>query len=179
MSKYLISFPSGAMDVPDGDWERVSEESHDVIREAKAAGVYVFGGGIDGGVPPVRVAANGTITPRHIPTDGKHRRRLLHPGFAGPRICRTLGGQDRRVLPVFPGVAPVHGRPGILTPEGGPHGEQPVHFKSQAVVSSGYNRRSPSFAKGTSRFAPTGTFSHTVTFLSWGCRLTRYATGRL
>lgn len=60
MSKYLISFPSAAMVVPDGDWDAVVRDSHAVIEEAKAAGVYVFAGGIDEQVPPVLVAADGT-----------------------------------------------------------------------------------------------------------------------
>lgn len=62
MSKYLISFPSKAMVVADGDWDAVVRDSHAVIEEAKAAGVYVFGGGIDESVPPVLVAADGTCT---------------------------------------------------------------------------------------------------------------------
>lgn len=62
MAKYLISFPSAAMVVPDGDWEAVTRDSHAVIREAKAAGVYVFGGGIDESVAPVLVSATGTFT---------------------------------------------------------------------------------------------------------------------
>lgn len=61
MAKYLISFPSAAMVVPDGDWEAVVRDSHAVIEEAKAAGVYVFGGGIDESVPPVLVSADGTF----------------------------------------------------------------------------------------------------------------------
>jgi hypothetical protein len=61
MAKYLISFPSAALVVPDSDWETVVRDSHAVIEEAKAAGVYVFGGGIDEGVPPVLVSADGTV----------------------------------------------------------------------------------------------------------------------
>ena len=61
MSKYLISFPGKAMVVPDGEWEAVVRDSHAVIEQAKAAGVYVFGGGIDESVPPVLVAADGTV----------------------------------------------------------------------------------------------------------------------
>jgi len=61
MAKYLISFPSAAMVVPDGEWEAVTRDSHAVIEEAKAAGVYVFGGGIDESVPPVLVSADGTF----------------------------------------------------------------------------------------------------------------------
>jgi hypothetical protein len=63
MAKYLISFPSAAMVVPDGQMEAVSRDSHAVIEEAKAAGVYVFGGGIDEAVPPVLVSADGTFSP--------------------------------------------------------------------------------------------------------------------
>ncbi|MES2441169.1 MAG: transcription initiation protein [Verrucomicrobiota bacterium] len=62
MAKYLISFPSAAMVVPDGEWDAVVRDSHAVIEEAKAAGVYVFGGGIDEGVPPALVSADGGTT---------------------------------------------------------------------------------------------------------------------
>ena len=62
MTKYLISFPAAAMVVPDADWEAVVRDSHAVIEEAKAAGVYVFGGGIDENVSPVLVSADGTVT---------------------------------------------------------------------------------------------------------------------
>jgi hypothetical protein len=74
MAKYLISFPSAAMIVPDGEWEVVGRDSHAVIDEAKAAGVYVFGGGIDEDVPPVLVSANGAVAeggyPWAPPLDG-------------------------------------------------------------------------------------------------------------
>jgi hypothetical protein len=60
MAKYLISFPSAAMVVPEGEWEAVGCDAHAVIDEAKAAGVYVFGGGIDEDVTPVLVSADGS-----------------------------------------------------------------------------------------------------------------------
>ncbi len=62
MAKYLISFPSAAMVVPDGEWEAVVRDSHAVIEEAKVAGVYVFGGGIDETVPAALVTADGEVT---------------------------------------------------------------------------------------------------------------------
>lgn len=62
MAKYLISFPSGAMQVTPEELEQASIDSHEVVRAAKAAGVWVFGGGIDEDVPPVRVHADGSIT---------------------------------------------------------------------------------------------------------------------
>lgn len=77
MTKYLISFPSGEMDVADGDWEQVGRDAHEVLRAAKAAGVWVFGGGIDESVPTVRVSGDGTITPGAYP---QHER--LAGGFA-------------------------------------------------------------------------------------------------
>jgi hypothetical protein len=61
MAKYLISFPSAAMKIPASEWEAVGRDSRAVIREAKEAGVYVFGGGIDDKVPPVLVSANGSL----------------------------------------------------------------------------------------------------------------------
>ncbi|WP_416311673.1 YciI family protein [Pseudomonas sp. W03] len=61
MAKYLISFPSAAMIVPDGELEAVSRDAHAVIDEAKAAGVYIFGGGIDEDVPPMLVSADGSV----------------------------------------------------------------------------------------------------------------------
>ncbi|TKS54865.1 transcription initiation protein [Luteimonas yindakuii] len=61
MAKYLISFPSAAMVVADDCWDAVVRDSHAVIEEARAAGVYVFGGGIDEGVPPMLVSADGAV----------------------------------------------------------------------------------------------------------------------
>lgn len=61
MTKYLISFPSSAMVVAQEDFEAVSDAAHAVIAEARAAGVYVFGGGINESVAPVRVAADASI----------------------------------------------------------------------------------------------------------------------
>ena len=75
MAKYLISFPAAAMVVPDGQWDAVVRDSHAVIEQAKAAGVYVFGGGIDASVPPVLVAADGAVT------DGGYRAPPLDGGF--------------------------------------------------------------------------------------------------
>ena len=61
MAKYLISFPSAAMVVSDGELEIVGRDARAVIDEAKAAGVYVYAGGIDEAVPPVLVSAGGTV----------------------------------------------------------------------------------------------------------------------
>lgn len=72
--KYLVSFPAVAMQVPEGEMGAVSVDSHSVIREMKAAGVYVFGGGIDASVPQVLVSADGSTEeggyPARSPLDG-------------------------------------------------------------------------------------------------------------
>ena len=67
MTKYLISFPACAMDVPAEELPAVSDASHAVIEAAKQAGVYVFGGGVNEAVPPVMVSATGTVTPETYP----------------------------------------------------------------------------------------------------------------
>lgn len=67
MTKYLISFPSEAMVLTDEEFPIVVAESHAVIEEAKAAGVYVFGGGINEEVEPMLVSADGTVSPEIYP----------------------------------------------------------------------------------------------------------------
>ncbi|MBY0275994.1 YciI family protein [Candidatus Binatia bacterium] len=67
MAKYLISFPAPAMDIPEEDMPAVGEAARAVIREAKNAGVYVFGGGINTDAAPVMVAADGTVTHETYP----------------------------------------------------------------------------------------------------------------
>lgn len=62
MPKYLISFDDGAMDhLRDDDWPAVAEASHAVVREAKAAGVWVFGGGLQR-QRATRVDVDGTVS---------------------------------------------------------------------------------------------------------------------
>ena len=62
MTKYLISFPSEAMVLTDEELPIVSAASLAVIEQAKAAGVYVFGGGIDAQIAPVLVSYDGTVS---------------------------------------------------------------------------------------------------------------------
>ena len=63
MTRYLVSFPSGAMDhIPEEEMPAVGEAAHAVVKEAMDAGVLVFGGGLAEDVDPVMVAGDGTIT---------------------------------------------------------------------------------------------------------------------
>ena len=76
MTKYLISFPAEAMIVSDEELRAASVESHAVIEDAKAAGVYVFGGGIDETIAPVRVSGDGSVS------SGTYPGSRLNGGFA-------------------------------------------------------------------------------------------------
>ena len=61
MPRFLISFDDGSMDhIPDRDWPAVGEAAHAVVRDAKAAGVWIFGAGIQRQRSTI-VATDGTI----------------------------------------------------------------------------------------------------------------------
>lgn len=60
MPRYLISFDDGAMTFPEEDLPAVSEAAHQVVREAKSAGVWIFGGGLLSQRASI-VATDGTV----------------------------------------------------------------------------------------------------------------------
>jgi hypothetical protein len=67
MPRYLISFDDGSMNhIPAEDWPAVGEASHAVVREAKAAGVWIFGGGIERQQSTV-VAVDGSVSGGPVP----------------------------------------------------------------------------------------------------------------
>ena len=47
MTRYLISFNDGDMTFPEEDLPDVAKAAHEVVQEAKDAGVWVFGGGLE------------------------------------------------------------------------------------------------------------------------------------
>ena len=47
MTQYLISFDDGWMDFPREDLPDVAKAAQEVVREARDAGVWVFGGGLE------------------------------------------------------------------------------------------------------------------------------------
>lgn len=61
MMRFLISFDDGAMTFPREELAAVGEASHAVVREAKAAGVWVFGGGLFSQRATI-VATDGAVT---------------------------------------------------------------------------------------------------------------------
>jgi hypothetical protein len=62
MAKYLITFPSDAMDqIPEKEMLDVARAAHAVCQEAINAGVYVLAGGLED-QPASFVSADGTVT---------------------------------------------------------------------------------------------------------------------
>jgi hypothetical protein len=67
MPRYLISFDDGSMDhITEADLPSVSEAAHAVVRDARAAGVWIFGGGLPRQQATI-VATDGTITQGPVP----------------------------------------------------------------------------------------------------------------
>ena len=67
MPRYLISFDDGSMDhIPEADWPAVGEAAHAVVREAKAAGVWIFGAGVLRQQATI-VGTDGTISVGPVP----------------------------------------------------------------------------------------------------------------
>ncbi len=61
MTRYLISFDDGAMNIPDEELGAVDEAAHAVVRAAQQAGVWIFGGGVESQRASI-VATDGTVT---------------------------------------------------------------------------------------------------------------------
>jgi hypothetical protein len=61
MPRFLISFDDGDMVIPEAELPRVDADSHQVVREAKQAGVWIFGGGL-AQQPAGIVAPDATVT---------------------------------------------------------------------------------------------------------------------
>ncbi|HEY0334102.1 MAG TPA: YciI family protein [Stenotrophomonas sp.] len=65
--RFLISFDDGSMDpIPNVDMPSVGEAARRVVREAKAAGVWIFGCGIERQQSTL-VATDGTISTGPVP----------------------------------------------------------------------------------------------------------------
>jgi hypothetical protein len=62
LTRYLISFDDGAMTFPEEELPAVAEAAHAVVREAKDAGVWLFGGGLHSHQAVSVVSTDGTVT---------------------------------------------------------------------------------------------------------------------
>ncbi|NUR07648.1 MAG: hypothetical protein HOQ22_11720 [Nocardioidaceae bacterium] len=61
MTQYLISFDDGAMDFPEEDLPDVAKAAQAVVQAARAAGAWVFGGGLESQQASI-VGTDGTVT---------------------------------------------------------------------------------------------------------------------
>jgi hypothetical protein len=61
MTRYLISFPDGAMDFPEEVWPDVGKATRELVQEAVNAGVWVYGAGLESQRASI-VATDGTVT---------------------------------------------------------------------------------------------------------------------
>lgn len=61
MKRFIVMFYDGDMNVADHEWAQVAEESHAVVSEAKAAGVWAFGGGFLDENKPTVVSQSGEV----------------------------------------------------------------------------------------------------------------------
>jgi hypothetical protein len=59
--RFLISFDDGAMIIPEGELPAVAEAAYKVVEEAKNAGVWVFGAGVERQRASI-VGTDGTVT---------------------------------------------------------------------------------------------------------------------
>ena len=67
MPRFLISFDDGSMGhIPEVDIPAVGDAAHAVVREAKAAGVWIFGGGLLRQQASI-VATDGTVILGPVP----------------------------------------------------------------------------------------------------------------
>jgi hypothetical protein len=61
MTRYLISFPDGAMDFPEEVWPEVGKATRELVQEALNAGVWVYGAGLESQRASI-VATDGLVT---------------------------------------------------------------------------------------------------------------------
>jgi hypothetical protein len=66
MTRYLISFDDGTMIIPEGELPEVAEAANKVVQEAKNAGVWVYGAGLESQRASI-VATDGTVTDGPFP----------------------------------------------------------------------------------------------------------------
>jgi hypothetical protein len=67
MPRYLISFDDGSMDhIRDDDLPAVGESAHAVSQEAKEAGVWIFGAGVERQQASI-VGTDGAVTDGPVP----------------------------------------------------------------------------------------------------------------
>ena len=99
MARYMILFDDGDMVFPAEDLPDVARDSQAVVREARQAGVWVFGAGLQHQDPSV-VATDGTVTDGPYPESKEHVGGFAVVDVATRERGAGLGRQDRRGVPL-------------------------------------------------------------------------------
>jgi len=72
MTQYMIAFDDGDMVIPEGELPAVAEAAQAVVQEARDAGVWVFGAGLEHHDVVSVVATDGTVTDGPYPESKEH-----------------------------------------------------------------------------------------------------------
>jgi hypothetical protein len=113
MPRYLISFNDGWMDFPEEDFPAVAKAAGDLVREAREAGVWVYGAGLESQRASI-VAPDGMITDGPFPetkeviggfcvVDVPSRDEALEWAVKTAAACRCTQ-EVREILPDPPGL---------------------------------------------------------------------------
>src|ERR1700757_2720911 len=116
MTRYLISFPDGAMDFPEEDWPEVGKATRELVQEALNAGVWVYGAGLESQKASI-VAADGMVIDGPYPetkeviggfcvVDVPSREEALKWAAKTARACRCAQ-EVRELLPDPPELAAI------------------------------------------------------------------------
>ena len=101
MTRYMILFDDGDMVFPEEDLPDVARAAQAVVQEAREAGVWVFGAGLEHQDPSV-VATDGTVTDGPYPESKEHIGGFAVVDVPVARRSAGVGRQDRRGLPLCP-----------------------------------------------------------------------------
>ena len=97
MTQYMIAFDDGDMVFPEEDLPDVARASQAVVQEARDAGVWVFGAGLEHQDPSV-VATDGTVTDGPYPESKEHIGGFAVVDVPSREEALAVGRQDRRRL---------------------------------------------------------------------------------
>jgi hypothetical protein len=113
MPRYLISFNDGWMDFPEEDFPAVAKAASELVREARDAGVWVYGAGLESQRASI-VAPDGMVTDGPFPetkeviggfcvVDVPSREEALEWAVKTAAACRCPQ-EVREILPDPPGL---------------------------------------------------------------------------
>ncbi len=112
----MIWFDDGAMTFPEEELPDVAKAAHEVVQEAKAAGGWVLGAGLESQRASV-VATDGTVSDGPYPESREHLGGFAVVDVRSREEGVGVGCQDRRGLPLCARGARARARPDRLNEE--------------------------------------------------------------